>query len=134
MDHINIFISHSWKYPEHYKAVIAALNAYKVRFNDHSASKERPVLNARTNKQLRDALNRKIYGASCVVFFSGVYSSYSDWIEEELIIAKQYGKPIVCIRPWAQRKKSRLESYADEVVGWNAPTFVRAITTHALKR
>lgn len=70
-------------------------------------------------KQLREAIDAKVRGTSCVVILAGVYSSYSKWINEEIEIAKSYGKPIIAVEPWAsERTSSVVKNNANRIVKW----------------
>ena len=124
---IHIFISHSWRYSDEYNKLIKILKEAKVAFKDYSAPKEAPITNADTYRQLRMELYEKIRNCNCFIFFSGLSSTYSDWIEEELKIAMELGKPIICIAPRGQVHHSKLRVHADVNVGWDGPCIIRAI-------
>jgi hypothetical protein len=66
--------------------------------------------------------------ASVVVIPTGMYASYSKWIAKEIQGAKDYGRPILAVNPWAQEKKSStVVEASDEHVGWNKESVVNAI-------
>jgi hypothetical protein len=59
---------------------------------------------------------------------AGVYSTYSKWINEEIVIAKKYGKPIIAIEPWASEKTSKtVKDNADKTVKWQSSSIIQAI-------
>jgi len=59
---------------------------------------------------------------------AGVYSTYSKWINEEIAIAKSYGKPIIAIEPWGAEKTSAVvKNNADKIVKWQGRSIVNAI-------
>jgi hypothetical protein len=60
---------------------------------------------------------------------AGKYATYSKWIEREIKIAKKdFNKPIVAIKPWANEQVSSVVSdAADLLVAWNTSSIVSAI-------
>ncbi len=66
---------------------------------------------------------------------AGVYSSYSKWINKEIVIANKgfaNPKPIIGIIPWGQTNISKIvQDNADEMVGWNTESIVAAIRRHS---
>jgi len=63
-----------------------------------------------------------------VIVLAGMYATYRDWIQKERRMAKEYGKPIVGVRPWGQERTSQVvQDNADRIVGWNANSVVGAI-------
>ena len=124
---IHAFISHPWRYPDEYNKLIKILTEAKVAFKDYSVPKDDPITNANTYRQLWMELYERIRNCNCFIFFSGLSSTYSDWIEEELKIAMDLGKPIICIAPRGQVHHSKLRVHADVNVGWDGPCIIRAI-------
>ncbi len=106
---INVFISHSWGYSEHYKSLSewifnekwtveqARLN---LTFCDHSVPRDNPVHKAPAQRALQEAIFNKVKISHVVVIPTGMYVNYSDWIEKEIVGANQYGKPILAVNPW----------------------------------
>ena len=67
----NIFISHSWKYDEHYESIVNFLNERKYfDWKDYSVPNSDPIHNAPTDTLLRQALNRKIIPCSIVIILA----------------------------------------------------------------
>ena len=133
----NIFISHSWSYSDAYEKLIALLKKRPYfSFRDYSVPRDDPIHNAPTSRELYQAIKRQMTPCHIVLILAGVYATYSTWIDREIRIAKtefQYPKPIIAIRPWAQRKISRIVAEnADEIVGWNTDSIVNAIRRHSL--
>lgn len=55
-------------------------------------------------------------------------ATYSKWINKEVRIAKELGKPIVAVQPWGAEKTSQVvKNNADMIVGWNSDSVVGAI-------
>lgn len=123
-----IFISHSWNYSNQYDSIIDFLDKQEVKYYNHSVPKDDPVHTNGTDKQLREAIDAKIKGCSCVIILAGVYASYSKWINKEIEIAQKYDKPIIAVKYWGvSRFSSVVMDAADRVVGWNSKSVADAI-------
>lgn len=95
--------------------------------------KDDPIHNARSRAALRAALQEKIRHASCVIVPAGVYCTYSDWIEEEIDIALEMGKPIIGVRlRGAERVSSIVRENAIDIVGWTSDSVVDAIRYYSI--
>ncbi len=130
----NLFISHSWAYSDAYEKLIGLLNSKGGYFpyKNYSVPQNDPIHNAPNQALLYAAIENQIKPASVVLILAGVYSSYSKWINIEIKIAKQLGKPIVAIEPWGSEKTSNVvKEAADEIVKWNTDSIVNAIRTVA---
>ncbi len=125
----NLFISHSWSYSDQYNRLVALLNAAPYfSYKNYSVPKDDPIHNAPYQYQLREAICRQMQPASCVIILAGVYSSYSKWINIEIELAKSMNKKIIAVEPWGSLRTSlAVKSAADEIVGWNTSSIVRAI-------
>jgi serine protease inhibitor len=123
-----LFISHSWAYGDAYDRIVEMLDEQGLDYYNHSVPKNDPIHTNGTQKQLREAIDAQMRGASCVLILAGVYASYSKWINEEIDIAKSYGKPIIAIEPWGSEKTSKVvKDNADKVVKWQGRSIVNAI-------
>lgn len=133
----NLFISHSWAYSNAYDRLIDLLNnANGFQYKNYSVPRNDPIHNAPTASKLRTAIQVQMQYANVVIILAGVYSTYSTWINEEIVLA-QTGylrrKPILAIQPWgAERTSQVVKSAADEVVAWNTNSIVAAIRRLAL--
>lgn len=124
----NLFISHSWKYNDHYEDLLNLLNNSDLNFSDYSVPKNDPIHNAGNYFQLRQAIKNQISSASCVIILAGVYSTYSKWINIEIELAKLLRKKIIAIEPFAsERTSQKVKDTADIIVGWNTQSIVNAI-------
>ena len=95
--------------------------------------KDDPIHNVRSRIALRTALAEKIRHASCVIVPAGVYCSYSDWIEEEIVLALEMEKPIIGVRLWgAERISSLVQDNADVIVGWNKESVAKAVEDYSI--
>jgi hypothetical protein len=134
--HINVFISHSWSYDQHYNKLYNWIFREKWRspdnipiiFHDMSVPKNHPIHYASTDRELKEAIWSRIYNSDVVVILTGVYASYSKWIKKEIEGAKKYQKPILAVNPWGQvRKSSIVARSADMLVGWNKKSVLGGI-------
>lgn len=128
----NIFISHSWAYGDAYDRLVDLLNACgHFPFRNFSVPKNDPIHNAPNQQALYNVIYNQIRPASVVLIMAGVYATYSKWINYEIQIAKkefQVPKPIIAIKPWAQKNVSTMVSHnANELVGWDTESIVAAI-------
>lgn len=133
----DLFVSHAWKYGESYNRVKGFLDGYpNFYYRNYSAPKDKPLIPFGTtvpNSAILSIIEKKIRPVNCVVILSGMYSSYSSWIEAEVRIAKRYGKPIIGIVPWGNSRVPRfITENADEIVSWQASSLVNAIRKHSL--
>lgn len=123
----NLFISHAWGYDFQYQTVVNWLDGSNLNYRNYSVPKHDP-LHAHNKSQLEKDLTNQIKPASCIIIISGMYAAYSDWIEYEIHEAVRMGKYIIGLRPWgAQRVPQIIERYADEMIGWNSESLIRAI-------
>lgn len=131
MRHYNIFISHSWAYGDAYEKLIKMLDA-DPRFNykNYSVPKNDPIHNAPNSTALSKAIQDQMRFCDVIIILAGVYSSYSDWINKEIALAKGFTnpKPILAIEPWASEKTSLVvKKNANKIVGWNTSSIVAGI-------
>ena len=128
----HLFISHSWSYSDAYDKLIKLLRERSYfRFADYSVPRDDPIHRAGTDRELREAIRRKMAFGSVVLIVAGAYASYSKWIDKEIDLARESfdpSKPIVAVEPWGSEKTSvRVKEAADRIVGWNTDSIVDAI-------
>lgn len=128
----NLFISHSQAYGDAYDGLINLLNKRRYfEYRNYSVPKNDPIHNAKNDSQLRTAIRKQMQPVSCVLILAGVYSTYSKWINIEIELAKEMGKRIIAIEPWASQKTSQtVKNNADVIVGWNTESIVKAIRNY----
>jgi MTH538 TIR-like domain (DUF1863) len=132
---IHVFISHSWTYESHYNTLEGwifnenwSAGQASLDFRNFSVPKNDPIHNASNDNQLREAIFNQISRSHVIVILTGVYASYSRWIQEEIAGAANYGKPILGVNPWAQERKSDVvQTAATKIVGWNKEPIVKGI-------
>jgi cysteine synthase len=132
----NLFISHSWQYSDAYEKLCNLLNERGYFwYNNYSVPKDDPVHTNGTDKELIEAIYNRIKLSHVVLIMGGVYSSYSKWINKEIMVASKHfivPKPIIGIRPWGQTNVSKVvQDNAAEIVGWNTESIVSAIRRHS---
>lgn len=132
---VHVFISHSWSYSGHYDKLSEWIFQQNWRsgqatidFRNYSVPKSDPILNANTDKLLRDAIYRQISRSHVVVIPTGMYSHYSKWIGKEIDGANLYGKPILAVDlRGAQRTSSVVSNAASKCVAWNSTSVAAGI-------
>jgi hypothetical protein len=132
---IHVFVSHSWSYSEHYDTLSDwifkrnwSVGQASLDFRDFSVPRNDPIHNATSDEKLREALYNQISRSHVIVIPTGMYASYSKWIQKEIDGAMGYGKPILAVNPWgAQRTSTDVVDVATRIVGWNAEPVVTAI-------
>lgn len=125
----NLFISHSWTYSDAYKRLVRMLDsASSFYYRNYSVPKDDPIHNANNDRQLKEAIRNQMRPASCVLILAGLYATYSKWINIEIELAKEMGKPIIAIQPWgAERTSTVVKEAANEIVSWQTSSIVSAI-------
>lgn len=129
----HIIISHSWDYNHHYEKVCGWLDdAKNFVWSNYSVPFSNP-LDVRGKRDLRAKLRNRILNCSCVIVLSGMYVSYSEWIDYEIDVAKELGKPIIGVKPWGQeRVPTKVQNESTVLVGWNSSSVVQAVRDYAL--
>lgn len=126
--HYHLFISHSWNYGDAYEKLIALLDSTDLQYSDYSIPKDDPIHTNGTDRELKEAIKRKITPCSCVLVLAGVYSTYSKWITKEVEIAESLGKRIIAIEPFGSERTSRfVKDHADAIVKWRGTSIREAI-------
>jgi hypothetical protein len=94
---------------------------------------EHDPLGTKTDKELKEALDRQIRQVNCFIIIAGMYVNHRKWIQKELEIAQNYKKPIVGIIPRGQERiPKEVQDAANEMVGWNTYSIVAVIRKHSL--
>ncbi len=134
MGDYNIFISHAWRYGDDYNRLIALLDkAIDFSYKNYSAPEHKPLQNldstdARTRKDIEEAITRKIRPCSCILVISGMYANYSYWMKYEIDDAYKQNKHIISIKPWgSERVPSYVQEKSNVIVGWNTSVIVEEI-------
>lgn len=128
----DLFISHSWKYGDDYNRIVNLLkNAANFKWRNYSCPEHDPAIDPNTDfgkRKLFEALDRQIRPVNSVLILSGLYVSYSEWIQKEINIAVNYNKPIIGVIPWGSTNvPTAVQNVAKEIVGWQTTSIVDAI-------
>lgn len=125
---ILLFISHTWDYNKQYYNLVRLLEERPYfDFYNHSVPKHDPLDGERV-RELENKLRNKMINCQVVLVIAGVYATYHERLKKEIKMAKEYGKPIIGVRPRGQVRISQVvQSNADQIVGWNADSIVSAI-------
>lgn len=127
----NLFISHSWNYSNAYERLTNLLNnAPYFYYKNYSVSKDDPLIirSKFYESELKNKIKNQMRSCHAVLILAGVYASYSDSIDMEINVAKELGKPIIAVEPWASEKTSqKVKQNADKIVGWNTNSIISAI-------
>jgi hypothetical protein len=132
---VGVFISHSWKYSEHYDKLSEWIFAgnwnsggVPIHFVDHSVPKDDPIHYAPNEATLRAAIFSKIAQADVVVIPTGMYAHHSKWIGKEIEGSHQFSRPILGVNLWgSQKAASVVGAAARETVGWTKDSVVGGI-------
>lgn len=131
----NIFISHAWKYTEHYNKVVQWLNEAqsegKFKWKNYSVPEHDPLIDPNTTvgkTKLKKELEGQIKPASIVIILAGMYAAHSDWIDFEIDTAVSNQKYIIGVKPWGQERiPTKVSNNANIMVGWNKSSIVDAV-------
>ena len=132
---INVFISHSWTYSNHYDTLAGWIfrepwnsNGTPIQFNDFSIPKHNPIHNAPNAQVLQNAIHAEIAKSHVIVIPMGMYATHSNWIQKEISGSQLHRRPILAVNPWGQeRKSSVVADAAQERVGWNKKSVVDGV-------
>lgn len=131
----NIFISHAWKYSEHYNKVVTWLNEAQAEgqftWKNYSVPEHNPLIDPNTSAgktTLKKELKEQISPASKVIVLARMYAAHSDWIEFEINTAVDKNKYIIGVKPWSQERIPNIvTNNSDVMVGWNKKSIIDAI-------
>lgn len=132
MREYNLFISHSWNYPNAYEGLDKKLkDAPYFYYKNYSVPMDKPLTIYNKENyctELRNKIRDKMKCCSVVLILAGVYASYSDSIQMEIEIAQELGKPIIAIEPWGSDKTSAIvKKVANKTAKWITNSIVEAI-------
>lgn len=132
MKEYRIFISHAWRYSDDYYRLVDMLNrAPYFKWKNYSVPLHDPVIDPDEEvgkRKLTEELRKQIQPVHIVIVLAGMYVNYREWIQKEIDIALEYGKPILGVRPWGQERIPQIiQEVSCEIVGWNTDSIVQAI-------
>jgi hypothetical protein len=132
---IHVFISHAWKYSNHYKTLAKwifeepwSVGQASLDLRDYSIPKDDPIHDAPNTAALAAAINAQIAMSHVIVIPTGMYANFSKWIQREIDGAASLRKPILAVDPWGQRRSAEVvTSAANKTVGWTKESVVGGI-------
>lgn len=133
---IQVFISHSWTYSNHYDTLRKWLFEQrwwlpyhaKLVFHDRSVSKTDPIDAPPNSPELYFAVFGKMYISDVIVIPTGMYAHHSTWIRREIEFARALAKPILGVNLWGhERHSSVVTGAATAMAKWNSLSIVRKI-------
>lgn len=126
-----IFISHAWRYNEHYQTIVQWFNEEPNFYWKNSSVPSDNSLTDKTSKGLSEGMTRQIAPAQVVIILGGMYAAHSAWIDYEIQVAIRMGKPIIGVQPWGQvRIPVNVQNAANQnglMVGWNRASIISAV-------
>jgi MTH538 TIR-like domain (DUF1863) len=127
-----IFISHAWRYSEHYDTIVKWFNEEPNFSWKNCSVPSDDALTDKTTKGLSEGMTRQISPSQIVLVLGGMYVAHSSWIDYEIREAKRMNKRIVGVRPWGQEKIPTIVQDASicEPVGWQRASVVEAVRTY----
>ncbi len=131
MSEYELFISHSWTYGAAYSKLLELLQtARNFSFQLHAVPHDDPIHAVPDEVALRAAIAAEMDRAETVLLMTGVYSTFSRWIDAEVLTATSYRprKPVIAVEPLGAAMTSQfVRNHADRIVGWYAPSIVAAV-------
>lgn len=124
----HIFISHAWDYNTQYNTLIQWINDdNSLLYANYSVPMEKPI-DTNIKRELKQKLTEKIARSNVVIIISGMYATYSEWIDYEIDEAVRMRKYIIGVRPWGQERiPVKIQNNANIMVGWNSSSVINAI-------
>lgn len=124
-----IFISHAWRYNQHYETVVKWFNeAANFSWKNCSVPSD-DALPDKSSAGLSAGMTRQISPAQVVIILGGMYAAHSAWIEYEINEAIRMKKTIIGVAPWGQEKIPVIVQNASvcPVVRWNSASVIQAV-------
>lgn len=126
-----LFISHAWKYEEHYNKIVDWFNAEPNFSWKNCSVPSDDKLPDKTTAGLKSGLTNQINPAQGIIILAGMYAAHSDWIDYEISEALRLKKKIIGVKPWgAEKIPKNVQDAADSngvMVGWNSASVIQAV-------
>ena len=129
----NIFITHAWKEDKEYDELKTWLErsplADKITITSDPDKSKLPE-----GADLRAALVEQINAADCVLLIENMFGSYSGWMMQEFLAAREARKRIILMKTLANTVKQRatvpmtVEGGVDTVSIWHESTIINIIS------
>jgi len=125
----NLFISHAWKYDEHYwKLVNWFIEEDNFDWKNCSVPSHDNCPDT-TKQGLKNCITNHMRPAQGIIILAGMYAAHSGWIDYEIDEALRMGKTIIGVKPWGQeRTPVKIQgAITGEMVNWNSASIIQAI-------
>lgn len=124
----NLFVSHAWDYSKEYENLLELLNGVNgFSMKNYSVPKTNPK-DVETDAELTRELEKQIRRSSAVIVSAGMYVSHRNWIQKEIRIADEMGKPIIAVKPHGNKRWPKVvKNSATQLVNWNSSSVASAI-------
>jgi hypothetical protein len=130
----DIFITHAWRYHDDWMRLSSLFDAEKsIKWRNFSVPWYDPAFDPNTElgaRAIRNWIDGQIRPVIGTVLLDGVYAVKSAriWLELEVELSRNHGKPVVAIPPHGTPTVSaEATALADAVVGWDALEIVRVL-------
>lgn len=127
---LSIYFSHTWNDNRSYEDLTALLAARPdFEYRPYGLSPDHPVHVTANERKLYETIKNKMKFCDAVLLLCGVYSTYSRWVNKELIACKdELHKPLIAVQRYDPRRTSAIvKENADLLVPWYADEIVDAI-------
>jgi hypothetical protein len=124
-----VFICHAYRHGDIYNRLRSLLlGARRFTLRNESIPDDM-LLEFKGTDELRSAIRARIARSDVVLVLTKPVAKRSAWLQEEIRIAVEFGKPIIAITYKPEDKKSRLvmQSATRHVDTWRGDTVIRAI-------
>nr|WP_255654250.1 TIR domain-containing protein [Cohnella sp. REN36] len=125
-----LYFSRTWSHEEAYRELRTLLGGREgFRFAGTPPSADESLSATGRERELYEAIRRRMKHCHAVLLLAGVYPAYSNWINKEIIACKEeVNKPLIAIERFEPSMTSMIvRQNADAVVGWQADEIVNAI-------
>lgn len=126
----NVFISHRWSNKEDYDSLIKKFKENGFDYLDYSVPEDDPLDEAGV-KAIKAALKEQVRQCNYFIVFANMAMVNSKWCKYEVEVAKEYGKPILSVKPFNYTGNVPLFiQTADNQggpVGFNTPSIINKI-------
>lgn len=130
----DIFVTHAWRYHDDWNRFADLMNAVaQFRWRNFSVPWYDPAVDVHTEagrKYVITWLENQIIPCQVVVALDSVYAvkSARQWVDEEIRLARQHGKPIFALPAYgAEGASAAVATLADRVLSWDGRAIAEAI-------
>lgn len=130
----DIFVTHAWRYHDDWNRFSDLMNGVpRFRWRNFSVPWYDPAVDVHTDrgrKFVTDWLENQIIPCHVVMALDSVFAvkSARRWVEEEIGLARQHGKPVFALPSFgAEAASPAMVKLADRVLAWDGHAVAEAI-------